>query len=134
MRLTNEQVTKIIVDVRKSNPNIVAGFGILPKDGYSTSNDLYEEIGIYYNRALAELRELNIISNNTGGYGQNFSSYGFPYEIPNMEQLDCVFCYIDIMGNQFRWKCIFRYITGDEVEYSTIIRIAYIPDNKRTIG
>lgn len=133
MRLTNEQVKRIIVDVRRSNPNIVAGFAILPKDGYSTSNDLYEEIGIYYNRALTELREKKIISSTLGGYGQNFSSYGFPYEIPNMEQLDCIFCYIDIMSNQFRWKCTFKYITGDEVEYATTLRIAYIPDNTRVI-
>lgn len=133
MRLTNEQVKRIIVDVRKSNHDIVAGFAVLPKDGYSTSNDLYEEIGTYYTRSLEELREKGIISSTVGGYGQNFSSYGFPYEIPNMEQLDCIFCYIDIRANQFRWKCIFRYITGDEIEYATTLRIAYIPNNDRTI-
>lgn len=131
MRLTNDQVKKMILDVRKSNPSIVAGFAILPKDNYSTSNDLYEEIGTYYNRSLEELREKEIISRSPGGYGQNFSTYGFPFEIPNMEQLDCIFCYIDIVANNFRWKCIFRYITNDEVEYSTTIRIAYVPNNNR---
>lgn len=133
MRLTNEQVKRIIVDVRTSNPNIVAGFAVLPKDGYSSSNDLYEEIRVYHTRAISELKEQNIISSSNGGYGQSFSTYGFPYEIPNMEQLDCIFCYIDIMQSQFRWKCIFRYITGDEIEYGTTLRIAYIPDNNRLI-
>lgn len=134
MRLTNEQVKRIIVDVRTSNPNIVAGFAVLPKDGYSSSNDLYEEIRTYHTRSINELKEKSIISSSSGGYGQNFSTCGFPYEIPNMEQLDCIFCYIDITKNQFRWKCIFRYITGDEVEYGTILRIAYIPDNNRLIA
>jgi hypothetical protein len=117
--ITTEQAKRMIVDVRKSNPNIVAGFAILPKDQYSSSNELYSEISAYYYKALEELKEKNIVSSTNGGYGQNFSTYGFPYEIPNMEQLDCIFCYIDIINNNFRWKVIFRYITNDEVEYAT---------------
>ena len=130
--ITVEQARKIIFDVRSSNPNIVAGFAVLPRDKYSSSNELYKEISTYYYKALEELREQKIISSSEGGYGQNFSTYGFPYEIPNMDQLDCIFCYMDITNNNFRWKCIFRYITNDEVEYSTTIRIAFIPDNDRT--
>lgn len=133
MKITSEQARKMIVDVRSKNENIVAGFAILPKDNYSSSNELYEEIKIYYNLSIKELSDKGIISKTKGGYGQNFSTYGFPYEIPNMEQLDCIFCYIDIIGNQFRWKCIFRYITNDEVEYATTLRIAHIPDNDRLI-
>ena len=133
MRITIEQARKMIVDVRNANPNIVAGFAVLPNDQYSTSNDLYEELARYYERALSELREKKIISSTKGGYGQSFTSYGFPYEIPNMDQLDCIFCYIDIIGSQFRWKCVFRYITNDEIEYSTTIRIDVLPDNDRLI-
>jgi hypothetical protein len=129
--ITTEQAKRMIVDVRKSNPNIVAGFAILPKDQYSSSNELYSEISAYYYKALEELKEKNIVSSTNGGYGQNFSTYGFPYEIPNMEQLDCIFCYIDIINNNFRWKVIFRYITNDEVEYATTLRIAFIQGNDR---
>ena len=129
--ITVEQAKKMIVDVRTANPNIVAGFAILPKDQYNSSNDLYKEISLYYYKALEELKEKNIISTTKGGYGQNFSTYGFPFEIPNMEQLDCIFCYIAIVSNHFRWRVIFRYTTNDEVEYTTTLRIAYIPDNNR---
>lgn len=129
--ITTEQAKRMIVDVRKSNPNIVAGFAILPKDQYSSSNELYSEISAYYYKALEELKEKNIVSSTNGGYGQNFSTYGFPYEIPNMEQLDCIFCYIDIINNNFRWKVIFRYITNDEVEYATTLRLAFIAGNDR---
>lgn len=131
--ITVEQAKRMVVDVRDSNPNIVAGFAVLPRDKYNTSNDLYDEISLYYARCIEELKQKNIISASNGGYGQNFSTFGFPYEIPNMEQLDCIFCYIDIVNNQFRWKCIFRYITNDEVEYATTLRIAYVPNSSRVI-
>lgn len=131
MKLTIEQAKKIILDVRKDNNNIIAGFAILPKDQYSSSNELYEEIGRYFEVSMAELREKKIISATQGGYGQNFSTYGFPYEIPDMDRLDVIFCYMDLIGSQFRWKCIFRYITNDEIEYSTTIRIAFVPNNNR---
>jgi hypothetical protein len=55
--ITTEQAKRMIVDVRKSNPNIVAGFAILPKDQYSSSNELYSEISAYYYKALEELKE-----------------------------------------------------------------------------
>ena len=73
MRITIEQARKMIVDVRNANPNIVAGFAVLPNDQYSTSNDLYEELARYYERALSELREKKIISSTKGGYGQSFT-------------------------------------------------------------
>ena len=133
MRLTREQAAKMVLDVRRNNPNSIAGFAVLPKDTYASSNELYEEIGRSFEITLAELREKRLIPASGGGYGQTFFSYGFPHEIPNMEQLDCVFCYIDVISNQFRWRCTFRYITHDEIEYSTSFRIAYIPDNDRTI-
>jgi len=131
MKLTVEQARKIIVDIRKANINIVAGFAVLPKDKYASSNELYQEVGKYFEMSMQELREKKIISSNIGGYGQSFSTYGFPYEIPDFDRLDCIFCYIDIINNQFRWKCIFRYITNDEIEYTTTLRIAYIPGNNR---
>lgn len=131
MRLTVDQARKMVVDVRAANPSMVAGFAVLPKDNYSSSTDLYEEIGRTFELAMSELRQKNIISSSTGGYGQSFSTYGFPYEIPNMEQLDCIFCYIEMRENQWRYKSIFRYITNDEIEYSTSIRIAFIPGNNR---
>ncbi len=133
MKITNEQARRMIVDVRKNNPHIVAGFAVLPRDQYASSNEIYEEIGRFFEASMQELREKGIVSSSKGGYAQNFGTFGFPYEIPNVEQLDAIFCYIDIIGNQFRWKCIFRYITNDEVEYSTSIRISYIPDNDRVI-
>lgn len=129
--ITVDQAKKMVSDVRAANPNMVAGFAVLPKDKYSSSNDLYQEISFLFERSLKELREKNIISASSGGYGQNFSTYGFPFEIPNMDQLDCIFCYIDIINNQFRWKCIFRYITNDEVEYTTTLRIAYVENSNR---
>ena len=132
MRITNEQAKRIITDIRASNPNIVAGFAVLPRDQYASSNELYEEIEIYYKRALGELESLKMISSTQGGYGKDFRSYGFPFMIPNMEQLDCIFCFIEIHGNQFRWKAMFRYIAGDEIEYSTTIRIAYSASSDRT--
>jgi hypothetical protein len=66
--ITTEQAKRMIVDVRKSNPNIVAGFAILPKDQYSSSNELYSEISAYYYKALEELKEKNIVSSTNGGY------------------------------------------------------------------
>ena len=130
-RLTTDQARKMVADVRNANPHSVAGFAVLPRDNYTSSNELYEEIGETFELAMAELRKLGIISGSQGGYGQNFSTYGFPFEVPNMEQLDCIFCYMELHGSQFRYKSIFRYISNDEVEYSTIIRIAYIPGNDR---
>lgn len=129
--LTVDQARKMVVDVRNANPHSVAGFAVLPRDNYSSSNDLYEEIGKTFEIAMQDLRDKGIISSTKGGYGQNFATFGFPFEIPNMEQLDCIFCYIELHGSQFRYKSIFRYITNDEVEYSTTIRIAYIPGNDR---
>jgi hypothetical protein len=129
--LTSEQVSKMIKDIRNANPNIVTAFATLPRDKYTSSNELYEELGRMFEVAMADLRENRIISANRGGYGQTFSTYGFPYEIPNMEQLDCIMCFIELHGPQFRYRSIFRYITNDEVEYSTTIRIAYIPGNDR---
>ncbi len=132
MRLTIEQAKAIVVDVRRANPNIIAGFALLTKDQYTTANELYSAVGDLFDRSIAELRDKQIISPTTGGFGQDFQSYGFPYSIPNFDHLDVIFCYIDRTANIFRWKCIFRYITNDEVEYATTLRIAYIPKNKRT--
>ena len=129
--ITIDQALKMVSDVRAANPNMVAGWAVLPSDQYATSNELYEEIGKTFELSMSELRKLGIISNTSGGYGQNFSTYGFPFEIPNMEQLDCVFCYIDLTGSNFRYRTIFRYITNDEVEYATTIRIAFVPGNDR---
>jgi hypothetical protein len=53
--------------------------------------------------------------------------------VPNIEVLDVVFVYIvrrvDTNAvNNFKIQMIYRYIGGDEIEYSTDIRLFYQPN------
>lgn len=137
-RLTNKQINKMISDVRNSDPNKIAGFAVFPKTQYSDANDLYFQLQEGYDRCIRELKDLGIINLGVNNFIEDFKSIGFPRVVPNIDVLDVVFFYIvrrvDTKAvNNFKIQMIYRYIGGDEIEYSTDVRLFYQPDQYKQI-
>lgn len=132
-RLTEKQINKMVFDVRQADPNKVAGFAVFPKTQYADANDLYFQLQEGYDRVITELKELGIINLGINNFIEDFKSIGFPRIVPNIEVLDVVFVYIvkrtaSTAVNHFKIQMIFRYIGGDETEYSTDVRLFYSPE------
>lgn len=132
-RLTERQINKMVLDVRAADPNKVAGFAVFPKTQYSDANDLYFQLQESYTQVMTELKDLGIINLGINNFLEDFKSIGFPRVVPNVEVLDVVFVYVvkrtDTRAvNQFKIQMIFRYIGGDETEYSTDVRLYYSPE------
>lgn len=132
-RLTELQINKMILDVRQADPNKVAGYAVFPKTNYSDANDLYFQLQEGYQRVIDELKDLGVLQLGINGFMEDFKTIGFPRVVPNIEALDVAFVYIvrNITSNavnHFKIQMIFRYIGGDEVEYSTDVRLYYKPD------
>lgn len=137
-RLTNKQINKMIADVRNSDPNKIAGFAVFPKTQYSDANDLYFQLQEGYDRCIRELKDLGIINLGVNNFIEDFKSIGFPRVVPNIDVLDVVFFYIvrrvDTKAvNNFKIQMIYRYIGGDEIEYSTDVRLFYQPEQYKQI-
>lgn len=132
-RLTERQINKMIQEVRQRDPNKIAGFAVFPKTHYSDANDMYFQLQEGYNRCIKELKDLQILNLGINNFVEDFKSVGFPRVVPNIEVLDVVFVYIirrvDTNAvNNFKIQMIYRYIGGDEIEYSTDVRLFYQPE------
>ena len=132
-RLTERQIKKKIKDVRSHDPNKIAGYAVYPKTNYSDANDMYFQLQEGYNRCIKELKDLKILNLGVNNFVEDFKSIGFPRVVPNIEVLDVVFVYIvrrlDTNAvNNFKIQMIYRYIGGDEIEYSTDVRLFYQPN------
>lgn len=124
----------MIQDVRRADPNKIAGFAVFPKTNYADANDLYFQLQEGYNRVIKELKDLGIISLGVNNFVEDFKSIGFPRVVPNVEVLDVVFVYVirrlDTQAvNNFKVQMIYRYIGGDEIDYSTDVRLFYKPSD-----